>query len=190
MRAPDVIICTQFEFHDCEGVSLIKDDALSVEAMNKIHNSIDLLYDNGYTEKKETLKETYESLISIYNHERNDHKMWEMVWNHEINSLFQMEKQLGIKGIATLKPMSVDDLTILNSTISLMAQEHGDEMPIDKLSDSKQIRMNGIQNWKNMVLERKKRILELVLWFVYCTGTIYGTCVVAGIRQIQSDLGR
>ena len=38
-----------------------------------------------------------------------------------------------------------------------MAQEHGDEMPIDKLSDSKQIRMNGIQNWKNMVLTRKKR---------------------------------
>ena len=59
--------------------------------------------------------------------------MWEMVWNHEINSLFQMEKQLGIKGIATLKPTSVDDLAILNSTILLMAQVHGDEMPIDKL---------------------------------------------------------
>ena len=56
--------------------------------MNKIHNCIDLLCDNGYEEKKETLKETYESLISIYNHERNDHKMWEMVWNHEINSFF------------------------------------------------------------------------------------------------------
>ena len=40
--------------------------------------------------------------------------MWEMVWNHEINSLFQMEKQSGIKGIATLKPISVDDLAILN----------------------------------------------------------------------------
>ena len=82
--------------------------------MNKIHNSIDLLSDNGYEEKKETIKETYESLIVIYNHERNDLKMWEMVWNHEINSLFQMEKQSGIKGIATLKAMSVDDLAILN----------------------------------------------------------------------------
>ena len=114
MRAPVGTICTQFELHDCEGVSLIKYDALSVEAMNKIHNCIDLLYDNGYTEKKETLKETYESLIGIYNLERDDHKMWEMVWNHEINSLFQMEKQSGIKGIVTLKPMSVDDLAILN----------------------------------------------------------------------------
>ena len=114
MRTPDIIICTQFELHDCEGLSLIKYDTLSVEAMNKIHNSIDLLSDNGYEEKKETIKETYESLIVIYNHERNDLKMWEMVWNHEINSLFQMEKQSGIKGIATLKAMSVDDLAILN----------------------------------------------------------------------------
>ena len=83
--------------------------------MNKIHNNyIDLLCDNGYEEKKETFKETYESLIGIYNHERNDSKIQEMVQNHEINSLFQMEKQSGIKGIATLKPMSVDDLAILN----------------------------------------------------------------------------
>ena len=44
-----------------------------------------------------------------------------------------MEKQSVIKGIATLKPISVDDLAILNSTILLMAQGHGDEMPIDKL---------------------------------------------------------
>ena len=42
--------------------------------MNKIHNCIDLLCDNGYTEKKETLKETYESLIGIYNLERDDSK--------------------------------------------------------------------------------------------------------------------
>ena len=86
--------------------------------MNKIHNCIDLLYDNGYEEKKETLKETYESLIGIYNLERDDPKMWEMVWNHEINSLFLMEKQSGIKGISTLKPMSVDDLIILNFAYS------------------------------------------------------------------------
>ena len=82
--------------------------------MNKIHKCIDLLYNNGYEEKKETIKETYESLIDIYNLERDDPKMWEMVWNHEINSLFLIEEQSGIKGITTLKAMSVDDLAILN----------------------------------------------------------------------------
>lgn len=134
MRAPDGTICTQFELHDAEAVSLIKYDALSVEAMDKIHNCIDLLCDAGYAERKSTLKETYESLIGVYNLERDDPKMWEMVWEHKINSLFQMEKQSGISGIALLHPTSVDDLATLNSVIRLMAQEKGGEMPTDKLA--------------------------------------------------------
>ena len=134
MRAPDGTICTQFELHDSEAASLIKYDALSVEAMDKIHNCIDLLCDAGLVERERTLKETYEKLIGIYNIERDDPKMWEMVWNHEIQSLFQMEKQSGINGIAALKPTSVDDLATLNSVIRLMAQEKGGEMPTDKLS--------------------------------------------------------
>ena len=134
MRAPDGTICTQFELHDSEAVSLIKYDALSVEAMDKIHNCIDLLCDYGYAERKTTLKETYESLIGIYNLERDNPDMWKMVWNHEIQSLFQMEKQSGIQGIAALHPTSVDDLATLNSVIRLMAQEKGGEIPTEKLA--------------------------------------------------------
>ncbi len=131
MRAPDGTICTQFDLHDCEDVSLIKYDALSVEAMDKIHNCLDLICDYGYAQRKETLKETYESIIGIYNLERDDIKMWEMVWNHEIQSLFQMEKQSGIQGIALTKPKSVNDLAVLNSVIRLMAPEKGAEQPLN-----------------------------------------------------------
>ena len=134
MRAPDGTIITQFELHDSEACSLIKYDALSVEAMDKIHNCIDLLCDYGYAERKSTLKETYENIIGVYNLERDNPEMWKMVWNHEITSLFQMEKQSGINGIALLKPTSVDDLATLNSVIRLMAQEKGGEMPTDKLA--------------------------------------------------------
>lgn len=131
MRAPDGTICTQFELHDCEDVSLIKIDLLSVEAMDKIHNCIDLLCDYGYAERKPTLRETYESIVGIYNLERNDPKMWDMVLNHKIGSLFQMEKQSGISGIALAKPASVDELAVLNSVIRLMAPEKGAEQPLD-----------------------------------------------------------
>ena len=172
MRAPDGTICTQFDLHDCEDCSLIKYDALSVEAMDKIHNCLDLLCDYGYVERKETLKETYESVIGIYNLEREDPKMWEMVWNHEIQALFQMEKQSGIQGIATLKPTSVDDLAILNSTIRLMAQEKGGEMPTDKLARFK----NDPHEWDRELEawglgEKEKAILEPVL------GMSYGLCI-------------
>lgn len=131
MRAPDGTICTQFELHDCEDVSLIKMDLLSVEALDKIHNCIDLLCDHGYAERKESLKETYENIIGVYDLERENPEMWKMVWNHEIQSLFQMEKQSGINGIAIAHPKSIDELAVLNSVIRLMAPEKGAEQPLD-----------------------------------------------------------
>ena len=138
MRAPDGTICTQFDLHDCEDVSLIKMDLLSVEAMDKMHICLDLLCDYGYVERKPTLRETYESTIGIYNLERESKDMWHMVWQHEIQSLFQMEKQSGIQGIALTKPESVDDLAHLNSIIRLMAQEKGGEMPLNKYARFKE----------------------------------------------------
>lgn len=138
MRAPDGTICTQFDLHDCEDCSLIKMDLLSVEAMDKMHICLDLLCDQGYIERKPTLRETYESTIGIYNLERESEKMWHMVWNHDIQSLFQMEKQSGIQGIALTKPESVDDLAHLNSIIRLMAQEKGGEMPLNKYARFKE----------------------------------------------------
>ena len=172
MRAPDGTICTQFELHDCEDVSLIKYDALSVEAMDKIHNCIDLLCDAGLIERERTLKETYENIIGIYKLERNNPKMWQMVWNHEIQSLFQMEKQSGINGIATLKPTSVDDLAILNSTIRLMAQEKGGEMPTDKLARFKENPNEWEKEMERYGLgEEELNILKPVL------GMSYGLCI-------------
>lgn len=143
MRAPDGTLCTQFDLHDCEDASLIKYDLLSVEAMDKIHICLDLLCDNGFAERKDTLRETYESVVGIYNLERTEPKMWEMVWNHEIQSLFQMEKSSGLNGIALTKPESVDDLAHLNSIIRLMAQEKGGEIPLNKYARFK----NDIRLW-------------------------------------------
>ena len=143
MRAPDGTICTQFDLHDCEDASLIKMDLLSVEAMDKMHICLDLLCEYGYVERKPTLRETYESTIGIYNLERESKEMWHMVWNHDIQSLFQMEKQSGIQGIALTKPESVDDLAHLNSIIRLMAQEKGGEMPLNKYARFK----DNIELW-------------------------------------------
>ena len=172
MRAPDGTICTQFELHSCEDCSLIKYDALSVEAMDKIHICLDLLCEDGLIERKATLKETYEHAIGVYNLEREDPEMWEMVWEHKINSLFQMERQSGIKGIATLKPTSVDDLAILNSTIRLMAQEKGGEMPTDKLARFKADPTEWDRELESYGLGAKeKAILEPVL------GMSYGLCI-------------
>jgi len=131
MRAPDGTIITAFELHDCEDVSLIKIDMLSIEALDKIHNELDLLVEYGYIKPEATLRETYEKAIGIYNLERTAPEMWQMVWEHKITSLFQMEKQSGINGIALTHPKSVSELAVLNSVIRLMAPEKGAEQPLD-----------------------------------------------------------
>ena len=48
MRAPNGEIITQYDLHDAEATGLIKYDILSVEALDKIHNCIDLICDYGY----------------------------------------------------------------------------------------------------------------------------------------------
>ena len=172
MRAPKGEIITQFDLHDAEDTGLIKYDILSVEALDKIHNCIDLICEYGYEERDATLKETYEKIIGIYNLERNSKEMWEMCWNHKVMSLFQMEKQSGISGIAAMKPTSVDDLAILNSAIRLMATEKGGEMPVNKLARFKAHPSDWDYELKKYGLGAEaKEILEPVL------STSYGLCI-------------
>lgn len=143
MRAPDGTLVTAYDLHDDEAVSLIKYDLLSIEGLDKIHNELDLLVEYGYVIPEPTLKETYEKVVGIYNLERDNPDMWKMIWEHRILSLFQMEQQSGIQGIALTHPQSVDDLAHLNSVIRLMAQEKGAELPLAKYARFK----NNINLW-------------------------------------------
>lgn len=172
MRAPKGEIITQFDLHDAEDTGLIKYDILSIEALDKIHNCIDLICKYDYEKEEPTLKATYEKIIGIYNLERDNPEMWKMCWEHKVMSLFQMEKQSGISGIAAMKPTSVDDLAILNSAIRLMATEKGGEMPVNKLARFKahpddwdyELRKYGLS-------AEAKEILEPVL------NVSYGLCI-------------
>lgn len=123
---------TAFELHDCEKLGDVKIDLLATQGMSKIGICLDLLVEHGYIERLSSLRETYEESIGIYNLERNDPKMWKMVEDNQIISLFQMEQQSGVLGISLVKPKSVEQLAVLNSAIRLMASERGAEQPLDK----------------------------------------------------------
>lgn len=116
---------------------------LSIESLDKIHNCLDLLIKYNYIEDKGSLKDTYESAIGIYNLEREDKKMWDMVNSHKILSLFQFEAQSGTQGIALVHPQSVDDLATLNSVIRLMAPDKKSESPLTKYARFH----NNISEW-------------------------------------------
>ena len=171
MRAPDNTIITAFDLHDAENVSAIKYDLLSVEAEDKLHTCIDLLINDGLIKPEATLKETYEKIIGVYNLERDDLDMWKMVWEHKILSLFQMEKQSGIQGIALTKPQSVEDLAHLNSVIRLMAQEKGAEQPLNKYARFKE----NIELWYAEMRQWGLTNAEMDVLKPYVAGS-YGIC--------------
>ena len=171
MKVPNGDTVTQFDLHDCEDCSLIKIDLLSVEGLDKIHTCIDLLCEYGYMERQATLKETYLKYLDIYTLERKAPEMWKMVWEHKIQSLFQMEQQSGVQGIALTKPESVDDLAVLNSVIRLMAQDKDDEQPLVKYARFK----SDINYWYQEMAryglgEEERKILEPIV------GLAYGIC--------------
>ena len=168
MRAPNGDIITQYDLHDSEDVSLIKYDLLSVEALDKMHICLDLLAEQNYIDGTKPLRQLYEDTIGIYNLERTAPDMWKMVWSHDILSLFQMEKQSGVQGIALVKPESVDDLATLNSVIRLMAQEKGAEQPLNKFARFKKNINLWYKEMKDYGLTKEQmEILEPVVKLSY-----------------------
>jgi len=138
MRTSSGDIVTAYDLHEVEAQSLIKIDLLATEGLTKIRTCIDMLCDYGYAKKYPTLKETYENIVGIYHINRMEPKMWQMVWNNEITSLFQMEQQSGIQGIRLTKPSSLEDLATLNSVIRLMPPDRKSERPLEKFARFKE----------------------------------------------------
>lgn len=149
MRTNSGDIITQFDLHMCEDCSLIKVDLLSIDALDKIQTTLELLLKHNIIEWQGSLKATYEKYIGVYTLERQDPKMWRMLWEHKVLSFFQMEKDSGVQALALAKPSSVDDLATLNSVLRLMPQEKGAEMPLHKYARFK----NNIQLWYDEMTE-------------------------------------
>ena len=161
MRTSSGDLVTAYDLHQVEDMSLIKIDLLATEGLTKIRTCLDLLCEYGYVEKERTLKDTYEKVIGVYNLDRSDNKMWEMVWNNEITSLFQMEQQSGIQGIALTHPHSLEDLATLNSVIRLMPPDKNSERPLEKFA---RFRVNKDEWDKEMdeygLTEEEKQLLH------------------------------
>lgn len=153
---------TAWDLHESENAAgNVKIDLLATMNLTRIRTCLDLLVEYGYIEKKATLKETYESAIGVYNLERDDPKMWQMVAENKVVSLFQFETEVGRQGIELAAPQSVSDLCALNSIIRLMATEKGGELPIEKFARFKKDHKYWEQEMDSYGLtENEKKIIR------------------------------
>ena len=100
--------------------------------LTRMRTCLDLLVQYGYIEQKNSLRETYEAAIGVYNLDRTSPKMWDMLANNEILSVFQFDTPQGIQGISLAKPTSIEEMAAINSIMRLMASEKGAEQPLEK----------------------------------------------------------
>lgn len=129
-RSGDII--TQVDLHRAEDMRLIKYDCLNIDALEKIHIELDLLLEDGRIEWQGDLKSTYEKYLGTYNIERDNEKLWDLINEHKITSLFQFERQVGAQAITIGKPRNLVDLSALNSVMRLMAPYPRAETPLER----------------------------------------------------------
>lgn len=123
---------TAWDLHESEEVSNVKIDLLATLNLTRMRTCLDMLVQYGYVEKKVTLRETYEAAIGVYNLDRTNPEMWDMLAKNKILNVFQFDTPQGIQGISLAKPTSVEEMAALNSIMRLMASEKGAEQPLEK----------------------------------------------------------
>lgn len=160
MKTPKGASITQFDMGDCEAMGSLKFDLLTVEALDKIRVTLNLLLENKEIEWQGNLKETYKKYLHPDVLEYDDPKLWEMVGKDEVMDLFQFSTDVGQQAVVKVKPRNLLEAAVTNSLMRLMSD--GDEQPVDtyiKYRNNielwyKEMRDYGLNNKEIKVMEK------------------------------------
>ena len=131
MKAPNGTEVTQFDLGDTEYMGGLKMDCLSVEALDKIHTTLDLLLADNLIEWQGSLKSTYDKYLHPDILDRTDRKMWKMIWDNKIIDIFQMDSTVGKQSLALIKPENIPQMAAVNSLMRLVP-EKGSKTPTEE----------------------------------------------------------
>lgn len=131
MKAPNGTEVTQFDLGDTEYMGGLKMDCLSVEALDKIHTTLDLLLQDNLIEWQGDLKSTYDKYLHPDILERDNKEMWHKIWRNEIIDIFQMDSTVGKQSLSQVKPESIPQLAAVNSLMRLVP-EKGQKTPTEE----------------------------------------------------------
>ena len=131
MKAPNGTEVTQFDLGDTEYMGGLKMDCLSVEALDKIHTTLDLLLADNMIEWQGTLKSTYDKYLHPDVLDRDAPEMWHKIWRNEIIDIFQMDSTVGKQSLSLVKPESIPQMAAVNSLMRLVP-EKGQKTPTEE----------------------------------------------------------
>ena len=109
---------------------------MTVDALDRIRTTLELLSEYGFIEWQGSLKETYDKYLkpSVLDYESKD--MWELVGENKIISLFQFDTPVGLQCAKTIQPHSLLELAQANSLMRLMP-EGKDKTPTEEFAQYK-----------------------------------------------------
>lgn len=129
MLTPNGTVVTQFNMDDSNALSGLKEDMLTVTALDKIHICMNLLIKAGHMEWKGSIRETYDYYLLPEKLEYNDPRMWDLVGENAIPDLFQFDSDMGITAITSTKPRNIIQMSQANNLMRLMGED-GKESPL------------------------------------------------------------
>ncbi|WP_235855311.1 DNA polymerase III subunit alpha [Mammaliicoccus lentus] len=132
---------TQYNLADSEYMGGVKFDVLSVENLDRIRSTLDLLEKDGLINSDKSLRENFRDLLHPKNLNLEDREYFKMASTGETNDLFQFQTEIGISVLKKIKPETFEEFCAANSLMRL--QSDGGEQPIDKYIRHK----NDINQW-------------------------------------------
>lgn len=166
MKTTRGITVTSNDLHESEYAGLVKFDALSVDALGKIRICMNYLLQDGLMEWQGSLKKTYKKYLwpSTLKYSA---EFWNNIMSNNINSLFQLNTQVGRQGLLRVKPDAIEQIGIINTLIRLQPQNKNDPMPVEVYREYKEDinkwyqEMNDYHLTKEEIAILEKHLLKL-----------------------------
>lgn len=132
---------TQYNLADSEYMGGVKFDLLSVENLDRIRQTLELLEKDGLIDSNKSLRENFRDILHPKNLNLEDKEYFEMASSGEISDLFQFQSEIGQNTLHLIRPETFEEFCAANSLMRL--QSDGGEQPIDKYIRHK----NDINQW-------------------------------------------
>ena len=140
MKTPNGQMVTQYDMSCSDYQGGLKLDFLTIEALDRVRKSLELLLKDGIIEDKGSLKATYDACIHPDILLREDIEMWELLCSGGVLDAFQYDSVQGKNAIAKIHPHNFREAMDGNALMRLSCDG---EQPIDKYVKHKR----NIQIW-------------------------------------------
>lgn len=142
MRSKNGLLITAYDLHDSEYMGGVKYDFLSIDGLGKIHAALNFMLKDKVINWQGSLLKTYKKYLWP-DALKYDDRLWQNIAENKINSLWQLNTDVGTSALASIHANSLKEIGMINSLMRLQPQNKGDEQPLKTFERFR----NNIDEW-------------------------------------------